>query len=198
MEERKNKPSEDESTDSELMQKVKEGNLNAFEEIYRRHSKHVINFAYRMLNDRNSAEEVMQEVFVKVYMQAKKYRPDAKFTTYLFRITTNHCLNYIRNNQLPSKGNISEFNEQITVNFEPDKHPEEQALKNEISKIMLKALNELPENQRSAMVLLTYNDMSYEEIAESIGCSVKAVKSLLHRARESLRQKLGYFKEYGM
>lgn len=195
MEERKDIPS-----DTELMLKVKEGNLNAFEEIYRRHSKHVINFAYRMLNDRNSAEEVMQEVFVKVYIQSKKYRPDAKFTTYLFRIATNHCLNYIRDNQPSSKGNISEFNEQRTPPFYSDKHPEEQVLKSETSKILLKALSELPKNQMSAMVLLTYNDMSYEEIAESIGGSVKAVKSLLHRARESLREKLGSLRsdEYGM
>lgn len=190
MQERKDIPS-----DNELMLKVKEGDINAFEELYRRHSVHVINFAYRMLNDKNSAEEVMQEVFVKVYIQAKKYRPDAKFTTYLFRVASNHCLNYIRDNKTASKGTISEFNEQATSHFYSGKQPEEQVLKSERSNILLKALSELPENQRSAIVLLTYNDMSYEEIAEAIGCSVKAVKSLLHRARESLRGKLGYFKE---
>ncbi len=192
MDERKDIPS-----DNELMLKVKEGDLNAFEEIYRRYSRYVINFAYRMLNDRNSAEEVMQEVFVKVYIQAKRYRPEAKFSTYLFRIVTNHCLNYIRDEHLSSRGNISEFNEQIAPNFYPDKGPEEQVLQSERSRILLKALSELPENQRSAMVLLNYNDMSYEEIAQAIGCSVKAVKSLLHRARESLRAKLRVLRNDG-
>ncbi len=189
MEERKDIPS-----DTELMLKVKEGDLNAFEEIYRRYSRHVINFAYRMLNDRNSAEEVMQEVFVKVYLQSKKYKPEAKFTTYLFRIVTNHCLNYIRDNQPSTKGNITEFNEQMTPHSYSDEHPEERVLKSERNEILKNALSQLPANQRSAILLLTYNDMSYEEIAESIGCSVKAVKSLLHRAREGLRAKLGFLR----
>lgn len=186
MGERKDIPS-----DTELMLKVKEGNLNAFEEIYRRYSKHVLNFAYRMLNDRNSAEEIMQEVFVKVYLKSKKYKPHAKFSTYLYRIVTNHCLNYIRDNQRSFKGNITEFNEQRTPYSYSDEHPEEEVLERERSEFLKNALSELPANQRSAILLLTYNDMSYEEIAESIGCSVKAVKSLLHRARESLRGKLG-------
>ncbi len=184
-------------SDNELMLKVKEGDISAFEEIYRRYSRYVINFAYRMLNDRNSAEEVMQEVFVKVYIQAKRYRPEAKFSTYLFRIATNHCLNYIRDEHLSLKGNISEFNEQNVPRFYQERGPEEEAWQNERKRILLEALSELPENQRSAMVLLTYNDMSYEEIAQVIGCSVKAVKSLLHRARETLRVKLSGLRSDG-
>ncbi len=173
-----------------LMLRFQKGDERAFEELVRRHTRGVLNLVYRYLGDASCAEDVAQDVFVKVYRARKKYQPKAKFSTWLYRIAVNHCLNEIRSRKSQPSGSapIEELLE------EPAPTPPDVPLRQaELRRAVKAAIDGLPENQRMAVILARYQEMSYDEIADAMGMSLEAVKSVLFRAKENLKLRLARF-----
>jgi RNA polymerase sigma-70 factor, ECF subfamily len=156
----------------------------------------VINLIYRTLRDPTEAEDLAQNVFVQVYKSADRYRIAAKFSTWLFTIARNLCLNEIRRRSRHPAESLDathpDQNDQPLHQFEDKKTsgPTESLLHGELEQKVEEALAELPENQRAAILLCRQEELSYEEIAKVLGCSLSATKSLIHRGRETLKEKL--------
>jgi RNA polymerase sigma-70 factor (ECF subfamily) len=176
--------------DVELMLRVQQGDERAFEELVLKHTRGVLNLVYRYLGDASRAEDVAQDVFVKVYRARKKYEPKAKFTTWLYRIAVNHCLNEIRSrrNQPAGASPIDELIEEPAA-----ENPDTRMSQMELRRAVKAAIDALPENQRMAVILARYQEMSYEQISETMGMSLEAVKSVLFRAKENLKQSLARY-----
>lgn len=179
------------------MLRVRDGDKAAFEALYRRHARAVLNYVHRMLGARERAEEVTQDVFVKLYGARAGYEPSAKFTTYLYRIATNACLN----ERARAEHQVASFSLDQALGDDPaGRRPEladaeaaaaDEALAREATARRIRAaLDRLTDTQRAALVMREYDDRSYEEIAESLATTVPAVKGLIHRAREALREHL--------
>ncbi len=171
------------------------GDLTAFRTIVELHHKPLISFIARFTGDRDSAEDIAQEVFLRVFKAAKDYKPQAKFKTWLFTIATNLCLNEIRDNKnSPKIVELSGLYEQEYPNIDPDAFSPQKVAENaELSAAVRKAISNLPENQRIAILLRQYNDFSYNEISKIMGISMSAVESLIQRARQSLKKSLSSF-----
>jgi RNA polymerase sigma-70 factor, ECF subfamily len=182
--------------DAALMLRVKQGDTAAFTELVEKYKQPVMNLAYRTLRDATEAEDLAQNVFVQVYKSASRYKSTAKFSTWLFTIARNLCLNEIRRRSRHPAESIDaprpEQEDQPLQQFEDKKtfSPPESLLHGELAQNIERALADLPENQRSAILLCRQEELSYEEIAEVLGCSVSATKSLIHRGRETLKERL--------
>jgi RNA polymerase sigma-70 factor, ECF subfamily len=181
--------------DAGLMLRVKRGDMDAFEELVERYKQPVINLAYRTLNDLEEAEDLAQNVFVQVFKSAHRYEASAKFSTWLFTIARNLCLNEIRRRSRhpaePLDPRPEDEDQPVRQMADAREYsPTDRALQNELEQKIQEALAELPENQRMAILLFRQEEMSYEEIAKILGCSLSATKSLIHRGRETLKQKL--------
>jgi RNA polymerase sigma-70 factor (ECF subfamily) len=182
--------------DAALMLRVKQGDTAAFTELVDKYKQPVMNVAYRMLRDTTEAEDLAQAVFVQVFKAADRYRVSSKFSTWLFTIARNLCLNEIRRrarHQVESMDAPHPEQEDQPLHQFEDKQtasPPERLLHGELEDKIEQALAELPDNQRLAIVLCRQEELSYEEIARVLGCSVSATKSLIHRGRETLKQKL--------
>jgi RNA polymerase sigma-70 factor (ECF subfamily) len=187
-------PSED------LMARIVKGDHDAFEILVTRHQVSVLNLIYRFIGDRTQAKDLAQEVFLQVWQAARNYEPRAKFTTWIYRIATNLCLNELksaRRKKWVSFFRSHEDNEYSMEQSLPDDAPsaEDLLLTKERSRQISDALQSLPGNQRMALVLKRYDELSYQEIAQILGCSVSAVESLLVRAKRSLQEKLKNFEK---
>ncbi len=183
--------------DTLLMIEFSKGDKSAFEHLMKKYFSRVMNFIYRFTNNRDIAEELTQEVFIKVYNSGKNYVPKAKFRTWLYTIARNISLNEIRRNNNSSlsldTSIYKDFNGYTYItndNAEPADH---NLSREEISDVIRTAISLLPKNQRIAVILRRYDNFSYEEIASTMGMSVSAVKSLLSRAREKLRNTLSLY-----
>ena len=186
-------------SDVQLMLDVKAGDEQSFELLLHRYRTPLVNFLYRMVRSRERAEDLAQEVFIRVYRARDEYVPSAKFTTWLFRIATNLALNSLRDHR-HEKLDIS-MDAPVVADAEDgdekpfevaDKHPTiEQELVEEARKKMIRhAIEKLPEKQRAAVLLHKYQELDYAEIAKILSCSESALKSLLFRAYETLRVEL--------
>lgn len=178
--------------EAKIMTEVAGGDLAAFRTIVELHHKPLISFIARFTGDRDSAEDVAQEVFLRVFKAAKDYKPQAKFRTWIFTIATNLCLNEIRGNKSsPKFVDLSDLHEAEYSIVVPDAFSPQKAAENaELSTAVRKAIRNLPENQRIAILLRQYNDFSYSEISKIMGLSISAVESLIQRARQSLKKSL--------
>jgi RNA polymerase sigma-70 factor (ECF subfamily) len=182
--------------DAALMLRVRQGDSGALAELVDRYKQPVMNLACRMLRDPTEAEDMAQNVFVQVYRSAHRYEVSSKFSTWLFTIARNLCLNEIRRRSrhptesldVPRQDNPDQPRQQ----FEDHKtcSPPDSLLRGELEEKIEQALAELPENQRMAILLCRQDELSYEAIAEVLGCSLSATKSLIHRGRETLKEKL--------
>jgi RNA polymerase sigma-70 factor, ECF subfamily len=182
--------------DAALMLRVKQGDMAAFEELVEKYKQPVTNLIYRTLPDSAEAEDLAQNVFVQVFKSAHRYRVTAKFSTWLYTIARNLCLNEIRRRSRHPADSLDQEHrddgEQPARQYEDKQNASapDRLLQGELFSKVDEALAELPENQRTALLLCREEELSYEEIARVIGCSLSATKSLIHRARETLKQKL--------
>jgi RNA polymerase sigma factor, sigma-70 family len=182
--------------DAALMLRVKQGDAAAFTELVEKYKQPVINLIYRTLRDATEAEDLAQNVFVQVYKSADRYRVAAKFSTWLFTIARNLCLNEIRRRSRHPADSLDavhpENEDQPLQQFEDRKNfaPPDSLLQGELEQKIDEVLAELPENQRTALLLCRQEELSYEEMSEVLGCSLSATKSLIHRGRETLKEKL--------
>lgn len=182
--------------DAELMLRVRQGDAAAFEQLVEKYKQPVLNLLYRTLRDATEAEDLAQNVFVQVFKSADRYRVEAKFSTWLFTIARNLCLNEIRRRSrhpAESLDAATESHDELPARQFEDRRSisaPDQLLRDELTFKVEEALGVLPENQRTAILLFKEKEMSYEEISAILGCSLSATKSLIHRGRETLKQKL--------
>lgn len=182
----------EDAEDIRLMRLVSEGDMTAFEELVERHQRLVIGTVGRMLSTNSDAEDIAQQVFVRIWKNAKRYEPRAKFTTWLLKITRNLVFNELRRRSrhpaVPLQTESDE--EERPLKDEHAVSPDVALLEHELQEAVDAAIAQLPETQRMAVILRRYEELSYEEIAETLDQSVSAVKSLLFRARTELRESL--------
>ena len=182
--------------DAALMLRVKRGDRAAFTGLVEKYQQPVLNFVFRSLRDEAEAEDVAQNVFLQVFKSRARYERTAKFSTWLFTIARNLCLNEIRRRSRHPAESLEETHpeneDQPTRQYEDRKTflPTENVLHGELAAKIEAALAELPEAQRTAILLCRQDELSYEEIAEVLDCSLSATTSLIHRGRETLKEKL--------
>ena len=186
--------------ESLLIKKAREGNVPAFEELIRNYQQMVYNIALRMCGNEDDASDIAQETLIKIFRSIRDFKGDSKFSTWIYRITTNVCLDYLRKN----KKNAGRF---INPEFETDDgsleveikdpapQPEEVAERKEVQRAVQEAIDKLSEDHRTVIVLRDINNLSYEEIAVILNCSEGTVKSRINRARSALRDILSKNKE---
>jgi RNA polymerase sigma-70 factor (ECF subfamily) len=183
--------------DGELLKRVAKGDDDAFRLLFERHHRLAYSVIYRHIGVQSEAEDLVQEAFLRVYRNAATWEPTAKFSTWLYTVVSNLCLNYKRDRARDKlrlvSGDDESSNplEQMAATEEPDVNAVDAE---ERTRLIREAIQELPDNQRMALILSRYEDKSYEEVAEILGTTVAAVKSLTSRARTTLRERLaGYF-----
>ncbi len=182
-------------SDVQLMLDVKAGDDSSFDFLLQKYRSPLVNFLNRMVRDSSTAEDLAQEVFLRVYRARKQYTPSAKFTTWLFRIATNVALNSVRDTR-HKKMEVSIDAPTDEEDSRPmelrarEKRIDEHLLERDRIETIRRAILALPEKQRAAVLLHKYEEMDYAEIARVLDCSESALKSLLFRAYESLRVQL--------
>jgi len=181
--------------DAELMLRVKEGDGASFSLLLDKHRSSVIHFLYRMIQNHAVAEELAQEVFMRVYRSRSTYEPTAKFTTWLFRIATHLALNSIRDGKNERlQEHLDDDSHDMPVRQLSDTRPSvEQSMVYQVKlEQVRRAVAALPDKQRAAVLMHKYEEMEYSQIAKVLSCSESAVKSLLFRAYETLRARLAH------
>jgi RNA polymerase sigma-70 factor (ECF subfamily) len=183
-------------SDVQLMLDVKAGDDASFDLLLQKYRTPLVNFLYRMVRDTATAEDLAQEVFLRVYRARKQYSPSAKFTTWLFRIATNLALNSMRDNRhhqkdvsidAPTSPDEDAAPMQLPA---PEMRIDEHMIERDRAEFIRGVIAALPEKQRVAVLLHKYEEMDYGEIARILDCSESALKSLLFRAYETLRVQL--------
>jgi len=178
---------------------VKAGDEQSFELLLQRYRTPLVNFLFRMVRNREQAEDLAQEVFIRVYRARDEYVPTAKFTTWLFRIATNLALNSIRDHRhqklemsidAPITTDAEDGDERTLEVADKQQNAEQKLVEDARKKMIRHAIEKLPEKQRVAVLLHKYQELDYAEIAKILSCSESALKSLLFRAYEALRVEL--------
>ena len=195
--EQKERATPHDDPDVQLMLRFQKGDMEAFQQLFNKFSPSVVNFAFRFVGSRDRAEELAQEVFLQVYRWQDRYEPKAKFSTWLFKIANNHCLNEVR------KGEYKVVRESLDSQPDdergerewdlPDTNPrkgDEILAAKQVADKIQSILQRLPASQRSALMMSRWEGFSYQEVAEVLGTTEKAVKSLVFRATQSLREGL--------
>ncbi len=182
--------------DTQLMLAFKRGDKKSFDILFKRYSVLLINYIYRFLGSRHKAEELAQEVLLKIYLAKDTYRPKAKFSTWVYRIATNACLNELRRHEyhhhsvsLDASGEENPVNRKVWMDDQAFT-PEQSMEKRGFEEAFKEALKTLPERQKAAFLLNRFQNASYSEVAGALSCSVASVKSLIHRATVGLKDKL--------
>jgi RNA polymerase sigma-70 factor (ECF subfamily) len=184
-------------TDAEVMLRVAAGDDAAFDYLVEKFRRPLVGFMYRMAHNQAVAEELAQEVFLRVYRARSSYSAEAKFTTWLYRIATNLAVNHARDTKSEkTTTSIDETDEETGLSIDvADSTPniEQEILRRERLAAIRRQVEALPERQRLAVVMHKYQNMDYKQIAEVLKLSESATKSLLFRAYETLREKLKNF-----
>ncbi|BCU79782.1 sigma-70 family RNA polymerase sigma factor [Luteolibacter sp. LG18] len=182
----------EESLDAVLMARAGNGDHAAFRQIVERHQHAVVGTVAKMLGDPAEAEDIAQQVFLRLWRHAKRYRPEAKFTTYLFTIARNLVFNESRRRGRRKEVSVEEREDSANFHLPAptEREPDSALLQGELQAAVDKAIQSLPEAQRVAVILRRYEQMPYEEIAKVLELTVPAIKSLLFRARTTLREAL--------
>lgn len=177
-----------------LMSRVGQGDEAAFAIIVERYQDMVVGTVAKMLGSPTEAEDIAQQVFIRLWKSAKRYKPTAKFTTYLLTITRNLVFNETRRRKNKRQVSLEAQGEEWGTQHHDSGHtPSEQYLSDELQRAVDQAISELPKKQRMAIILRKYENMPYDEISKVIGLSTPAVKSQLFRARAVLKEKLAAY-----
>jgi RNA polymerase sigma-70 factor (ECF subfamily) len=179
--------------DNQLMLRVRDGDDESFAVLLQRFRVPVWQFLHRMVHDQAVAEELAQEVFLRVYRSRATYEPSAKFTTWLYRIATHLALNHLRDSKhdrLHVRADSAEEDRAPVQLVSPEASAEQKMLAEDRSRRIRQAIDSLPEKQRLAVILHKYQELDYKQIAELLESSESSVKSLLFRAYETLRARL--------
>ncbi len=183
--------------DEVLMEQLAGGSQLAFEELLARHETAVITFCYGFMRNREAAEDAAQETFLRVFRNSKRYQPVAKFTTWLYRIAANLCINELKKGKLRQNLSLDE-----PLGADPDGtkiierivsgegSPLTAVEKREAQDLISKAIDHLPDEQRTTLIMVEYHHMPYQDIADVLDVSVSAIKMRVKRARETLRETL--------
>lgn len=182
-------------TDSQLIREIKDGNAELYSQLIDRYERKILAFIYNMLKSARlemMAEDLCQETFYKAYRSLKTFREvEASFSTWLYTIARNTVLSELRKQK---NGKVSLEQSGYVPLASAESMPEQSMLRNEKVNMVRKAINNLPEKQRSALILREYDQLDYQEIANILGQTVSSVKSLLFRARVSVKTQLeSYF-----
>ncbi|RJP59328.1 MAG: sigma-70 family RNA polymerase sigma factor [Candidatus Auribacter fodinae] len=179
-----------EYSDNDLISAVREGKIEAFDQIVRRYESKVLGVLYGMMRNSDDARDVAQDVFVKAYKSVDKFRGDSKLYTWLYRITVNMAIDYMRKKQKKAK---VEYNDEVKISDDNPAvpvdriNPSKTVQNKELRTKLQEAIEQLPEEQKSTFVLREMQDMSYQEIADVMNCSVGTVMSRLFYARKKVR-----------
>ena len=176
-----------EDDDAGLMVAAGRGDRRAFAALFDRHQASVVRFCYRFVGTQARAEELAQDIFVKLYRGAKGWRPDAKFKTYLFRVATNHCLNELRRadvrNEAPEGRDVHDDDQPSVLHSEPSGDSPQLNLEGkELEAAVTKAMADMSQRERAAFTMCRFEGMAYRDIAQALDATEAAVKSLIHRA----------------
>lgn len=181
--------------DAALVDKFQRGDTEAFGELVRRYQDKVMATCVRMLGNREDAQDAAQEVFVKAFDALPRFDPRAKFSTWLYRVATNHCLNVLRGRRIRRLLSLERGNPEpdayiLGAQRDPAPGPDGEVEREERGRALWKAIDSLPESQKVATVLARFGNLSYAEIAEVMETTVPAVESILHRAKRRLYREL--------
>lgn len=189
--------------DLQLMMRVKAGDDDAFNTLMQRNEKTVVNLVFRFTGNREIAGDLAQDVFLRIYRAAGRFEPKAKFFTFLYTVTLNLCRNY-RDKSRRRQTTSLDADRQTDGGrlpaqelVDPIGSAEDQVSRLELSAVVREAVDSLPDQQKEAVVLQRFHGLAYDEIAETLNLSVPAVKSRIHRAKLSLKEKLKPYLERG-
>ena len=175
--------------DSDLEERLRRGDPRAFEDLVIAYQHRVFGVALRMLRNRSEAEEIAQEVFLRVHRAVEDFRGEAKLSTWLYAITSRLCLNRLASGERRMAREGEESLERLRGDADPAAHVE----RIELEAALQRAITELPEERRIVVVLRDFEGLSYEEIAAALDLPLGTVRSRLHRARTDLKEKLERF-----
>jgi RNA polymerase sigma-70 factor (ECF subfamily) len=178
--------------EKELIKNIRNNDHNAFKQLFEQYQRLVYNICYRMSATQEEAEDITQDVFMKIFQAIGNFRGDAKLSSWIYRIAVNTCLKKARRKKLTAWISL-EFLFQKQEGFQPQSQEattDHQMEISEIERIVQHAIQQLPTRQRTALVLHRYENLAYEEIAQVMNISLSAVESLLHRAKDNLTEKL--------
>jgi RNA polymerase sigma-70 factor, ECF subfamily len=187
-------------TDQELIDRFQQGEERAFDELVRRHEQRIRSLCHHYLHDAADVQDAAQETFIRAYRALPEFRPEASFTTWLYRIAVNRCLNHLRSRRRrrwmqPFSGLFGK-DEQAWEGVAEDNTPLQEVEKAERLGFVRAALDALPQEQRTAVILHRFQGLKYQEIAEVTGSSMAAVEARLHRAKLNLTRLLaGYIQD---
>lgn len=182
--------------EAEIIQKLREGDEEAFRQLVEKHRQLVVNTCFGLVHNLEDAEDIAQDVFIEVFRSVDKFRSDSKISTWLYRIAVNRSLNFIRDNKrrkwMQSVEDVLSLKNERINNLLSGKavSPDIEMENSERAALLHKTIDSLPENQRVAFTLSKYEDLSYKEIAAVMETSVSSVESLIHRAKKNLQKKL--------
>ena len=179
----------DDVSNAELVKKSQLGDKNAFEELVRRHQELVFSLAYKLTGNRELANDVAQEAFIRAWKAIQKFRGDSTFSTWIYRITVNTAWTLRKKAKKHYSLNIEDTQEPVVIDEKKD--PEFLAINSDLSSVLKKALEQIPIEQRIIVELKNIEGRSHKEIAEYLDISVTAAKVRLHRAHQKLRHILG-------
>jgi RNA polymerase sigma-70 factor (ECF subfamily) len=190
--------------EADIVLRAKSGSREAFDELYNKYKRPILNYIYRFIGNRAQAEELTQEVFVRAYMNIGRFEPRAKFSSWLYRIASNLSKNFIRHAQYEKRAEPlgtesydgSEEESSLIDNIEDRaRRPDETLQTNEAQRLVQEAINKLPVHLKDALILCDIDGLSYEEAARIMRCRPMTVGSRLSRAREKLAELLNYMKK---
>jgi RNA polymerase sigma-70 factor (ECF subfamily) len=181
--------------ETRLAKLARNGDRHAFAELVELYKDKIFHLAYRMLNNKHEAEDAVQETFLRVYTNLHRYDENQKFSTWIFRIATNHCIDRLRKRKhtaysLDAEMPDGEGNDYYSMLASHDDLPEKQIILSETQQQIRKAIDALPEKYKAVVILRYLQDMSLQEISDVLDMPVTTVKTRVHRGREYLRKKL--------
>lgn len=189
--------------DSEIILKLKKNDSEAFKSVVNQYQRMVLNCTFKFLRNRESAEDLTQEVFVEVFESINSFRADSKLSTWIYRIAVTKSLNQLKSMKRKKRFAVlislfgkDEMEGQIPA--PEDKNQQKELENKDRAQVLSWALEKLPENQRIAFTLSKYEEMSYEEISLILNTSITSVESLIHRAKTNLKKKLYSYYEKQM